>query len=477
MAKIEILLPKMGESVAEATITKFVTQPGERVEADEPMVEIATDKVDSEVPAPEDGTLVEWLVSEGDTVAVGQAIARFEAETEGAQDISPAVAPSDTVAPAPVSAETPEAIKAPVPVPSPSPIEQPVPVATDVKIPAESVLEALQSPLSEMPPRLGTSGRFYSPLVRSIAQSEGITPVELETISGSGAEGRVTKKDILDYIEQRGASVASPAVSTPIPVSAVQSASKPMPSAQSRPSASVSGGDEIIEMDRMRKMIADHMVRSVQTSPHVTSFVEADVTRMVEWRNRNKKAFQEAHGTKLTFTPMIAEAIVKAIRDFPGVNASVDGDRIVIKKQINLGMAAALPSGNLIVPVIRNADQLSLVGLANQVNDLAGRARAGKLKPDDTSGGTYTMSNVGTFGNVMGTPIINQPQVAILALGAIRKKPAVIETPEGDVVGVRHMMFLSHSYDHRVVDGMLGGSFVRRVADYLEGFDLDRPIV
>jgi len=465
MAKIEILLPKMGESVAEATITKFVTQPGESVEADEPMVEIATDKVDSEVPAPEDGTLLEWLVSEGDTVAVGQAIARFEVEAEGDQAAAPAAAPQAKKAPAPT------------PTPAPSPVETPVPEIVKTEVPESTVLEALQSPLLEMPPRLGASGRFYSPLVRSIAQSEGIKPTELETIPGSGAEGRVTKKDMLDYIAQGGASVASPAASAPVPAAPLQAAPKAMPSAQSSPAVSVSGGDEIVEMDRMRKMIADHMVRSVQTSPHVTSFVEADVTRMVEWRNRNKKAFQEAHGTKLTFTPMIAEAIVKAIRDFPGVNASVDGDRIVIKKQINLGMAAALPSGNLIVPVIRNADQLSLVGLANQVNDLAGRARAGKLKPDDTAGGTYTMSNVGTFGNVMGTPIINQPQVAILALGAIRKKPAVIETPEGDVIGVRQMMFLSHSYDHRVVDGMLGGSFVRRVADYLEGFDLDRPIV
>ena len=465
MAKIEILLPKMGESVAEATITKFVTQPGESVEADEPMVEIATDKVDSEVPAPEDGMLLEWLVSEGDTVAVGQAIARFEVEAEGDQAAAPAAAPQAKKAPAPT------------PTPAPSPVETPVPEIVKTEVPESTVLEALQSPLLEMPPRLGASGRFYSPLVRSIAQSEGIKPTELETIPGSGAEGRVTKKDMLDYIAQGGASVASPAASAPVPAAPLQAAPKAMPSAQSSPAVSVSGGDEIVEMDRMRKMIADHMVRSVQTSPHVTSFVEADVTRMVEWRNRNKKAFQEAHGTKLTFTPMIAEAIVKAIRDFPGVNASVDGDRIVIKKQINLGMAAALPSGNLIVPVIRNEDQLSLVGLANQVNDLAGRARAGKLKPDDTAGGTYTMSNVGTFGNVMGTPIINQPQVAILALCAIRKKPAVIETPEGDVIGVRQMMFLSHSYDHRVVDGMLGGSFVRRVADYLEGFDLDRPIV
>ena len=474
MATIEILLPKMGESVAEATITKFITQPGERAEADEPLVEIATDKVDSEVPAPEDGTLIEWLVAEGDTVAVGQAIARFDVEMEGANSGSPAAAPAaaSAAAPAVAPAAAPAAAEAPIPAPTPAP----APVVDASPVPEEHILETLQSPLAELPPRLGASGRFYSPLVRSIAQSEGISPAELESIAGSGSEGRVTKKDILEHVAQRGTN----GVTSVTPVQAVSA--KAMPSAaapvkQSNPAVSVSGEDEIVEMDRMRKMIADHMVRSVQTSPHVTSFVEADVTRMVEWRNRNKAAFLAAHGTKLTFTPMIAEAIVKAIHDFPGVNASVDGDRIVIKKQINLGMAAALPSGNLIVPVIRNADQLSLVGLANQVNDLAGRARAGKLKPDDTAGGTYTMSNVGTFGNVMGTPIINQPQVAILALGAIRKKPAVIETEEGDVIGVRQMMFLSHSYDHRVVDGMMGGSFVRRVADYLEDFDFNRSIV
>ena len=468
MATIEILLPKMGESVAEATITKFITQPGERAEADEPLVEIATDKVDSEVPAPEDGTLVEWLVAEGDTVAVGQAIARFDVETEGANAGAPAAAPAAT----PAEAEAPT----PTPTPTPAPTPAPAPVGDASPIPEDHILETLQSPLAELPPRLGASGRFYSPLVRSIAQSEGISPAELESISGSGSEGRVTKADILDHVTQRGTNGATAV--TPVQAAPAQAMPSTASSAkQSNPVVSFSGEDEIVEMDRMRKMIADHMVRSVQTSPHVTSFVEADVTRMVEWRNRNKAAFLKAHGTKLTFTPMIAEAIVKAIRDFPGVNASVDGDRIVIKKQINLGMAAALPSGNLIVPVIRNADQLSLVGLANQVNDLAGRARAGKLKPDDTAGGTYTMSNVGTFGNVMGTPIINQPQVAILALGAIRKKPAVIETEEGDVIGVRQMMFLSHSYDHRVVDGMLGGSFVRRVADYLEGFDLNRTIV
>ena len=456
MAVIEILLPKMGESVAEATITKFVVNAGEQTEADEPLVEIATDKVDSEVPAPEDGTLVEWLVQEGDVVAVGQAIAKFE--IDGDADAAPASA-SAAATPAPTPA-------APAPAPTPAPVAAPAP----------AVVEALQAPLAasgpldQLPARIGANGRFYSPLVRSIAQSEGVTPAELDGIAGSGSEGRVTKKDILAYIASRGSAAATaPAAPVAPPASA--------PAASTAPTVSVSGQDEIVEMDRMRKLIADHMVRSKQISPHVTSFVEADMTKIVEWRKRNKAAFEQAHGTKLTFTPLIAEAIVKAIRDFPGVNASVDGDRIIIKKQINLGMATALPSGNLIVPVIHNADQLSLVGLATRVNDLADRARTGKLKPDDTAGGTYTMSNVGTFGNVMGTPIINQPQVGILALGAIRKKPAVIETAEGDMIGIRHMMFLSHSYDHRVVDGMLGGSFVKRVATYLEEFDLNRSVV
>ena len=452
MAVIEILLPKMGESVAEATITKFVVNAGEQTEADEPLVEIATDKVDSEVPAPEDGTLVEWLVQEGDVVAVGQAIAKFE--IDGDADAAPASA-SAAATPAPTPAA-----------PAPAPVAAPAP----------AVVEALQAPLAasgpldQLPARIGANGRFYSPLVRSIAQSEGVTPAELDGIAGSGSEGRVTKKDILAYIASRDSAAATAPAA---PVAPQASA----PAASTAPTVSVSGQDEIVEMDRMRKLIADHMVRSKQTSPHVTSFVEADMTKIVEWRKRNKAAFEQAHGTKLTFTPLIAEAIVKAIRDFPGVNASVDGDRIIIKKQINLGMATALPSGNLIVPVIHNADQLSLVGLATRVNDLADRARTGKLKPDDTADGTYTMSNVGTFGNVMGTPIINQPQVGILALGAIRKKPAVIETPEGDMIGIRHMMFLSHSYDHRVVDGMLGGSFVKRVATYLEEFDLNRSVV
>ena len=463
MAIIEILLPKMGESVAEATITKFVVTPGNRAEADEPLVEIATDKVDSEVPAPEDGVLVEWLIQEGDTVAVGQPIARFEIGGEAGHSDAPASPSKQEPAPAPAEIKTIDSVQlAPSPAPSTSVDSQ--------------VLEMLQAPLDSLPPRLGSNGRFYSPLVRSIAQSEGVSLEELDQIPGSGAEGRVTKKDILEFISKRG-SALQPPVQIPHPVAPAAPAPVHSLPVSVAPAVSVSGADEVIEMDRMRKMIADHMVRSVQTSPHVTSFVEADVTNMVEWRQRNKTAFEKAHGTKLTFTPLIAEAIIKAIRDFPGVNASVDGNNIIIKKQINLGMATALPSGNLIVPVIHQADQLSLVGLAHRINDLAERARTGKLKPDDTAGGTYTMSNVGTFGNVMGTPIINQPQVGILALGAIRKKPAVVETSAGDLIGIRQMMFLSHSYDHRVVDGMLGGSFVRRVADYLEQFDVNRAVV
>ena len=453
MAIIDILLPKMGESVAEATITKLVVDAGAGVEADEPIVEIATDKVDSEVPAPEDGTLVEWCVAEGDVVQVGAVIARYNVGGDAAD-----------AAPAPAAAAAPSAPTASVAAAEPAP--------------APEVVTAAMAPLDNAPSRKGPSGRFYSPLVRSIAQKEGIGMAELEQVQGTGSEGRVTKKDILGYIAQRGqaAPVAAP-VPAPAPAPVAPAPVKaPTPAPAPKAAVSVDGAHDIVEMDRMRKMIADHMVRSVQTSPHVTSFVEADVTNLVMWRNANKKAFQEKFGEKLTFTPLIAEAIVKAIRDFPGVNASVDGDKILIHKAIHLGMAAALPSGNLIVPVIKHADQYNLQGLARQVNDLASRARAGKLTPDDIAGGTYTMSNVGTFGNVMGTPIINQPQVGILALGAIRKRPAVLETEHGDVIAVRHMMFLSHSYDHRVVDGMLGGSFVRRVADYLEGFDLNRPV-
>ena len=456
MAIIDILLPKMGESVAEATITKLLVEAGARVEVDESIVEIATDKVDSEVPAPEDGSLVEWCVSEGDVVQVGSVIARFN--TGGETEVSVS------------TAETSETTQ--------DDVEQTETSDSTLK-PTPEIVAAAMAPLDDAPARKGPSGRFYSPLVRSIAQKEGIGMAELEQVQGTGSEGRVTKKDILSYVSQRGggvlpAPIAAP-MPTPVPAPAMPVSSKKEASAP-KVSASLDGAHDIVEMDRMRKMIADHMVRSVQTSPHVTSFVEADVTNLVLWRNANKKAFQEKTGEKLTFTPLIAEAIVRAIQDFPGVNASVDGDKILMHKAIHLGMAAALPSGNLIVPVIRHADQYNLQGLARQVNDLANRARTGKLSPDDVAGGTYTMSNVGTFGNVMGTPIINQPQVGILALGAIRKRPAVLEMEHGDVIAVRHMMFLSHSYDHRVVDGMLGGSFVRRVADYLEGFDLNRPI-
>ena len=455
MAIIDILLPKMGESVAEATITKLVVDSGSSVEADDPIVEIATDKVDSEVPAPEDGTLVEWCVAEGDVVQVGAVIARYDVGGDGTS--------SDAVPALNLEAAPSQAVH-----------EEAQPETG----PAPEVLTAAMAPLDDVPVRKGPSGRFYSPLVRSIAQKEGISMSELEQMPGTGSEGRVTKKDILAYVAGRGGAVEAP---RPTPVaSAASPAPSPAPSrapvAPVKAATSVDGAHDIVEMDRMRKMIADHMVRSVQTSPHVTSFVEADVTNLVLWRNAKKAEFQEKFGEKLTFTPIIAEAIVKAIREFPGVNASVDGDKILIHKAIHLGMAAALPSGNLIVPVIKHADQYNLQGLARQVNDLAGRARAGKLTPDDIAGGTYTMSNVGTFGNVMGTPIINQPQVGILALGAIRKRPAVLETEHGDVIAVRHMMFLSHSYDHRVVDGMLGRSFVRRVADHLEGFDLNRPL-
>lgn len=452
---MEILLPKMGESVAEATIIKWVVEEGQSVSADDPVIEIATDKVDSEVPAPEDGVLVKHLVSEGDVVQVGQPIAEFSVDGETVTATAPAAEPE---APSP---EVMEAVSAP--------LESAVQEAEPAPAPAAV------APTGK--PSRTSGGRFYSPLVRSIAEKEGVSQAELDALPGTGKDGRVTKKDMLAYVQSGRATapVAAQAVQ-PVPVPMPASATAPKPVA-SAPAVSMDGEDEIVEMDRMRKLIADHMVRSVQTSPHVTSFVEADVTRIVDWRNRNKKEFQSQTGQKLTFTPFFIEAVAKALREFPGVNASVDGDRIILKKGIHIGMAAATPEGNLIVPVIRHADRYNLNGLATVVNDLANRARQGALKPDEISGGTYTVSNVGTFGNVFGTPIINQPQVGILALGAIRKKAAVVETPDGDVIAVRHMMFLSHSYDHRVVDGQLGGSFVRRVADHLEAFDPQRPVV
>ena len=457
---MEILLPKMGESVAEATIIRWTVEEGQSVAADEPIIEIATDKVDSEVPAPEDGVLVKHLVAEGDVVLVGQPIAEFAVHGETVTATAPAPPVAETQRQ--IEPEEPEAME-------------------------EAVVTELTAPLVSSnginagdPPARESAGRFYSPLVRSIASKEGIGQTELDGIPGSGKGGRVTKKDMMAHVANRsgGAPAAAPvATPVPAPVPAAVPAAPVHNASASAPAVSMDGEDEIVEMDRMRKLIADHMVRSVQTSPHVTSFVEADVTRIVDWRNRNKGAFQSQTGQKLTFTPFFIEAVAKALREFPGVNASIDGDRIRLKKGIHIGMAAATPEGNLIVPVIRHADRYNLNGLATIVNDLAARARQGALKPDEISGGTYTVSNVGTFGNVFGTPIINQPQVGILALGAIRKKPAVVETPDGDVIAVRQMMFLSHSYDHRVVDGQLGGSFVRRVADHLESFDPGRSVV
>ena len=437
MAKVEVLLPKMGESVAEATITSWLKNVGDSVEAEESIVEIATDKVDSEVPAPSEGTILELLVSEGDVAEVGQAIAVIG--TNGADVAS--------------STATPE--------PAPSTQAQPpAPVASAQGVSSED------KPLVQ-----SSSDRFYSPLVKSIASKEGISQDELDALPGSGKNGRLTKKDILAHVEGGGSEQTSPAAKAPI-------ATKPAPQAApvSAPSLPVGPDDEIIEMDRMRKLIAGHMVNSKQTSPHVTSFVEVDMTNIVEWRNRVKAGFQKREGQKITFTPIFIEAIVKAVKDFPMINISVDGDKIIRHKNINIGMAAALPSGNLIVPVIKNADMLNLVGITKRVNDLATRARNNQLKPDEISGGTYTITNVGSFGNLLGTPIINQPQVAIMAVGAIVKKPAVIETEHGDLIGIRHKMFLSHSYDHRVVDGALGGMFVRKVADYLEGFNNQQSI-
>lgn len=441
MATIELKLPKMGESVAEASILNWLKKEGDRVTADEPLVEIATDKVNSEVPSPEDGILVSCRVNVGDTVQVGHVIAIIETG-DGAS------------APAPIAAAAPASVEASAPV-----------VASTTAIPATTS------------PVVSSSDRFYSPLVKNIAKQENISQTELDSISGTGQNGRVTKEDLMGYISNRGnKSIATPSVPSVTAPAPVQSAPTVEAPRVKGPTITVGPNDEIVEMDRMRRIIADHMVMSTQVSPHVTSYVEADLTNVVMWREKVKKQFEASAKTKLTFTPIFIEAVAKAIRDFPGVNASVDGNNIVMRGDINIGMAAALPTGNLIVPVIRNADQLNLMGIAKKVNDLAERARSNKLTPDEIQGGTYTLTNVGSFGNVMGTPIINQPQVAILAVGAIRKKPAVIETPSGDAIAIRHMMFLSHSYDHRIVDGALGGRFVRRVADYLEEWDINREI-
>ncbi len=429
----------MGESVAEATVTNWLKNVGDTIEADEAVLEIATDKVDSEVPSEVDGVLVEQLFQVDDVVQVGQILAIIE--TEG---------------------DAPEASDAPAVESTPEPEPKEVAEVEDSITAAKEMVQ----PIS-----VASSGdRFYSPLVKNIASAEGISQQELDAIPGTGKEGRVTKHDILSYVENRGsqpavAKTAAPAASAPTPAP-----SKPVVP------VSVSGEDEIIEMTRMGKLIAHHMVESVQTSAHVQSFVECDVTNIWNWRNKVKNDYQQREGEKLTFTPIFMEAVAKALKDFPMMNISVDGDRIIKRRNINLGMAAALPDGNLIVPVIKNADQLNLVGMSKAVNDLANRARNNGLKPDEIQGGTYTVTNVGTFGSIMGTPIINQPQVGILALGAIRKVPAVIETPEGDFIGIRYKMFMSHSYDHRVVNGALGGMFVKAVADYLEAWDVNREI-
>ncbi|KQN38730.1 diapophytoene dehydrogenase [Pedobacter sp. Leaf41] len=449
MAQYELLLPKMGESVAEATVIKWVKQIGDSIDLDDTILEIATDKVDSEVPSPVAGKLVKQLFKEDEVAQVGDVIAIIE--TAGGSDV-----------------KTEEAA-------------QQIPVV-DEEQPQDipGLAELQQEKTSEVQADFASSERFYSPLVKSIASQENISIEELDSIKGSGADGRLNKDDLLNYISTRngGQANASPTISNVPnePVAEPIAVSKQAPVATKTSTTSVSGGDEIIEMDRMRKLIADHMVMSKTTSPHVTSFVEADVTNMVLWRNKVKNSFEKRENEKITFTPIFVEAVAKAIKDFPMINVSVNGTQIIKKRDINIGMAAALPSGNLIVPVIKNADQLNLVGLTKAVNDLAARARISKLKPDETQGGTFTLTNVGSFGNVMGTPIINQPQVAILAVGAIKKKPAVLETEHGDVIAIRHMMFLSLSYDHRVVDGSLGGMFVRRVADYLENWDFNREI-
>ena len=447
MAQFELIMPKMGESIAEATITKWLKNEGDTIKLDEAVVEIATDKVDSEVPSTGEGVLIKKLWNEGDVVPVGAAIALIGSDASVVANHS---------APAPVAkAET---------------------VVENVVQAAAVAQQSVESASNMVSLANSAEGRFYSPLVLNIARTEGIGMAELERIPGSGKENRVTKADILKYVEGgRSAQNNATAVSAPQPA-VVAPVSKP---AESKPVASkvtMMPGDEIIEMDRMRKIIADHMVMSKSTSPHVTSFVEVDVTNLVQWREKIKAKFEKKEGEKITFTPIFIEAVVKAIKDYPMINISLDGNNIVKRKNINIGMAAALPSGNLIVPVIKNADTKNLLGLVKDVNDLARRARENKLQPDEISGGTYTITNVGTFGNVMGTPIINQPQVAIMAIGAIRKKPAVLETEYGDVIAIRHMMFLSHSYDHRVVDGALGGAFVKKVADYLEQWDVNREI-
>ncbi len=434
MSKFELKLPKMGESVAEATITSWLKEVGETIEMDEAIVEIATDKVDSEVPSEVEGVLVERFFEVDEVVGVGQVIAVIETNGEAAAVVEE------------VEEDQPEV-----------PEDLPTVTSVKVKIQETETVADLKS----------TTGKFYSPLVKNIAKTEGISLEELESIQGTGKDQRITKNDILAYIKEgKSAPVAG---GTAKQVTQAKASAQPAAPLTSKPAME----DEIIEMSRMGKLISKHMVDSLRTSAHVQSFVEVDVTNVVRWREKVKDEFLRKEGEKITFTPIFMEAIAKAIRDFPMMNISVDGDRVIKHKDINLGMAAALADGNLIVPVIKKADQLNLVGMTKTVNDLAIRSRSGKLNPDDVQGGTFTVTNVGSFGSIMGTPIINQPQVGILALGSIRKVPAVIETPEGDLIGIRHKMILSHSYDHRVVNGALGSMFAKRVGDYLEAWDIN----
>lgn len=439
MAHVELLMPKMGESITEATVLSWLKKPGDKIEMEESVLEVATDKVDTEIPSTHAGVLKEILVQSGQVVQVGKPIALLTVDDEQTAH--------EVLSTSPLTAAH-----------SPSVTETRKAVVAEEKIHTNGSSNGLN---------FKSSSKFFSPLVKNIAREENITVTELESIEGTGAEGRITKKDILDYVQNKrlGASLPGAMSSSGANITTTQTVSP-----------SISANDEIIQMDRMRKMIAERMLESKRISPHVTSFVEADVTPVIFWRNKVKNDFQKRTGDALTFTPFFIEAVVNALKDYPMMNIQVDGDKIIKKKEINIGMAVALPSGNLIVPVIKNADQYSLAGLAKIVNDLAKRARDNKLKPDELSGGTFTISNVGSFGNVMGTPIIVQPQVGIIAFGTIQKKPAVVETPYGDSIAIRHKLFLSHSYDHRVVDGALGGSMVRRVADYLEKFDTSRTL-
>ncbi len=458
MAEKPILVPKMGESISEATVIRWLKNVGDHVAKDEPLVEIATDKVDNEIPSTEEGILTKQLFQDGDVVKVGEPIAFIDAE---------GVAAGSTNSTAPVTESTATIV--------------PEIVAEAINVLENQVQAAVEQTVN--PITKGSGSRFYSPLVMNIASQEGISFNELEKIPGTGLEGRVTKSDVLTYLNNRSSVAVQtqpqpPAVSAATVTTQVQTTPSQTPATNNQlPVAkSLDNGDEIIQMDRVRKLIADHMVMSMHTSPHVTSFVEADVTNLVKWRDKIKDSFKKREGQNITFTPIFLWAISKAIKDFPMINVSVDGDKIIKKKSINIGMAVAQKNGNLIVPVIKNADSMNLLGLTRAVNELAIRARDNKLSPDEIQGGTYTVTNVGSFGNVFGTPVINQPQVAIMAVGAIRKKPAVLETEQGDVIAIRHMMYLSHSYDHRVVDGALGGMFVRKVADYLEQWDSNTEI-